>query len=36
MGGFLSSLVGQGLVATAMILQAVGIVWISRLSTPRF
>lgn len=36
MGGFLTSMVGQGLVATAMVLQAVGIVWIARLSTPRF
>ena len=36
MGEFLTSMIGQGLVATAMILQAVGIVWISRLSTPRF
>lgn len=36
MGGYLGSMVGQGLVTTAMLLQAVGIVWIARLSTPRF
>ena len=36
MGDYLGSLVGQGLVTTAMLLQAVGIVWIAQLSTPRF
>ena len=36
MGDYLGSMVGQGLVTTAMLLQAVGIVWIARLSTPRF
>lgn len=36
MGEYLTSLIGQGLVTTAIILQAVGIVWIARLSTPRF
>lgn len=36
MVGFLTSLIGQGLVVTAMLLQAIGIVWITRLSTPRF
>lgn len=36
MEDYLVSLVGQSLVATAMILQAVGVLWISRLSTPRF
>lgn len=36
MGGFLRSLVGQIMVAGAMILQGIGIVWIARLSTPRF
>lgn len=36
MGDYLGSLVGQGMVTTAMLLQAVGIVWIARLSTPRF
>ncbi|QDU16200.1 Bacterial type II secretion system protein F domain protein [Gimesia maris] len=33
---FLNSLVGQAMVSIAMFLQAVGFVWISRLSTPRF
>ena len=36
MGEYLGSLVGQGLVTTAMVLQAIGIVWISHMSTPRF
>lgn len=36
MRDYLGSLVGQGLATTAMLLQAVGIVWIARLSTPRF
>lgn len=36
MSDYLTSIVGQSLVATSMILQAVGIVWIARLSTPRF
>lgn len=36
MSGFLSSTIGQYLVAAAMLLQGVGIVWISRLSQPRF
>ncbi|MCA9069162.1 MAG: type II secretion system F family protein, partial [Planctomycetaceae bacterium] len=36
MAGFLQSGVGQGLVATAMLLQGVGIVWISRISKVKF
>lgn len=36
MTGFLTSLVGQWLVAVGMLLQAVGIVWISWMSKPRF
>lgn len=36
MVGFLNSLIGQSLVCTAMALQGIGIVWISRLSRPRF
>jgi len=36
MGEFLGSLLGQGLVTSAVVLQAVGVLWISRLSTPRF
>lgn len=36
MGGFLASKIGQGIVAVALILQGIGIVWISRLSQARF
>ena len=36
MSQFLQSMVGQALVAAAIVLQAVGIIWISRLSRPRF
>lgn len=36
MSDFLQSLVGQGMVTTAIVLQAVGIVWISWLSRPHF
>lgn len=36
MAGFLRSMVGQYLVAIALVLQGVGIVWISRLSQPKF
>ncbi len=36
MGGFLISTVGQALVSVGMVLQAVGIVWISWISKPRF
>lgn len=36
MGDFLQSTIGQGMVTSAVVLQAVGIFWISRLSRPRF
>jgi tight adherence protein B len=36
MGGFLSSLIGQWAVAVAVVLQGVGVLWISLLSRPRF
>ncbi|QDU04426.1 Bacterial type II secretion system protein F domain protein [Gimesia chilikensis] len=36
MAEFLTSLVGQVMVSIAMLLQAIGFVWISRLSTPQF
>jgi tight adherence protein B len=36
MAGFLASVVGQSLTCTAMVLQGVGILWINRLSKPRF
>ncbi|MEM7474850.1 MAG: type II secretion system F family protein [Planctomycetota bacterium] len=36
MSGFLTSIVGQWMVASAMLLQSVGIVWISWMSKPRF
>jgi len=36
MADFLNSLVGQVMVSIAMLLQAIGFVWISRLSTPQF
>lgn len=36
MAEYLNSMVGQVLVSIAMFLQAVGFVWISRLSTPQF
>jgi len=36
MGGFLTSKIGQGIVAMALILQGIGIVWISRISQARF
>jgi len=36
MSGFLTSTVGQALVAVGMLLQAVGTVWISWMSKPRF
>ncbi|TWT58858.1 Bacterial type II secretion system protein F domain protein [Thalassoglobus neptunius] len=36
MADYLQSFVGQGMVATAIVLQAVGIIWISRLSRPQF
>ncbi len=36
MSGFLTSTVGQSLVALGMLLQAVGTVWISWMSKPRF
>lgn len=36
MSGFLSSLIGQWAVAVAVILQGVGVLWISLISRPRF
>lgn len=36
MVGFVNSIIGQSLVCTAMVLQGVGIIWISRLSRPKF
>jgi tight adherence protein B len=36
MSGFLTSMVGQAMVSVGMLLQAVGIVWISWMSKPRF
>ena len=36
MNGFLASSIGQGLVSIGMLLQAVGTVWISSMSKPRF
>lgn len=36
MSGFLLSAVGQAMVSVGMLLQAVGIVWISSMSKPRF
>jgi tight adherence protein B len=36
MTGFLTSSIGQGLVTIGLLLQAVGIVWISWMSKPRF
>ncbi len=36
MSGFLTSMVGQVMVSVGMLLQAVGIVWISWMSKPRF
>jgi len=36
MNDFLQSIVGQGMVSTVIVLQAVGIIWISWLSRPHF
>jgi tight adherence protein B len=36
MGGFLTSLIGQWAVAVAVVLQGVGVIWISLISRPRF
>jgi tight adherence protein B len=36
MGGFLTSMVGQALVSVGMLLEAVGVIWISWMSKPKF